>query len=668
MKINTKYIALFTLVFLLFLTSCGSTDKNVDNTYPSSIENNYIDISFINDIERAQIAVSENGDIYLTDEYRIYILDSKGNEKKQIENDKHRHYKLLTAYVDGFFAYGYGSQLEEYNTDGTLIKKHNLAISAQSIEKVLHIDGKLIIMYHIEDKEEIKYLGEYNLENGEFKKIDIGHIQNFVEYGENTLLVLLEQDCCDGHMLTYNIVSDEKGDEFQISNLSDSLYPHYERGRNHLYLVSQSTIYVASLEEKKIIETNTSGIIPKSKTVFFKNDILYFIDREQKRIVSLDLNSLNSSKNITVLCNNFAPEAYFSSVAYNFSSENNGTGVKFINISIEEYTKKLNTMLMSGDSSFDIYLLSTYSDIPSYYIKKGVYEDLHNYSVISSKFDDMFEGIEELCSYNGTLFGVPVGMQNSDTVYRLNTGMLEKLKLEMPEYDWTWSDFERYAEGIIFNSSNYIMMQRKLDFWLFNIYSISNCIKMDLTKESFNYTIEDIKLELEYVNRLYEKSFIFDDEQSSEKKDNMLLSKISLPSKNLIGSKIIPDPVFNDKRAYPFTMRYFCLNKASKNKQPAVVFLDKCISKEAQSEDLIIQGPILYKDKAVYNESIYKNFINDDWNYEVYSYMLKNSYRNETYGISIPIIDYALGYFEGRISSDEAAEAIYNKMKQIVEE
>jgi len=78
--------------------------------------------------------------------------------------------------------------------------------------------------------------------------------------------------------------------------------------------------------------------------------------------------------------------------------------------------------------------------------------------------------------------------------------------------------------------------------------------------------------------------------------------------------------------------------------------------------------PILYKDKAIYEESAYKNFITDDWNYNVYSYMLKNSYRNETYMISENIRDYVFEYFEGRISSDEAAEVIYNKMKQIVEE
>lgn len=238
------------LALMLLLTSCDSSVENVDNTYSSVNESINIDASFIKDIERAKIAVGENGDICLTDEYRIYILDKEENEKKQIENEKGCHYKLLTTHDDGFFTYGYGSQLEEYNTDGTLIKKHNLSIGAQSIEKMLYMGGKLFILHHIGDNEKDKYLAEYNLEDEEFKRIDVGLIQNLVEYEESTLLIFLKQDCCSGHMLIYNIYNGKKSDEFQIPNLPDSRYLHYISSKDRLYLISQGTIYVASVEEK----------------------------------------------------------------------------------------------------------------------------------------------------------------------------------------------------------------------------------------------------------------------------------------------------------------------------------------------------------------------------------------------------------------------------------
>ena len=670
MKSCKKQYTLLMLALLLFLSSCSGSVENVDNTHTSSNESNYIDISFINDIERAQIDVAENGDFYLTDEYRIYILDSEGNEKKQIVNDKQRHYKILTSHDGGFFAYGYGSQLEEYNTDGTLIKKYNLAIGAVSIEKMLYMDEKLYITYYIDENErDKKYLAEYNLKDGNFKKIDVGLVQNFVEYEENKLLIVLKHDCCRGHMLTYNINNGEKSDELHIPELYNSWYYHYNSGKDRLYLIDQGTINVASLKEKKIVETYSSSEIPKSNTAFFKNNMSYYIDKVQKRIVSLDLNGLSRSKSITVLCHNDAPESYFERLAYEFGVENNNTVVEFVNISTKEYTTKLNSMLMSGDSSFDIYLLTSYIDIPSYYIKKGVYEDLRSYPVVSEKFDDMFEGIEKLCSYNGALFGVPVGIHNSDTVYQLNIEMLEEFKLEMPAYDWTWSDFEKYAGDITADGTNFMMQESKFSFW-YDIYSVSNCIKMDLTKEAFNYTKADIRNELNFVDKIYEKGIILNKERSFGKQENLLLNFAYVPQNDgsLDNCKIIPAPVFDDKRIYPFRVKYFCMNNASKNKQLAAEFLGKCISKEAQSDNLIIQIPILYKDKAIYENSIYKNFITDDWNYNVYSYMLKNSYRNETFKTYININDYVLEYFEGRISSDEAAEAVYNKMKQIVEE
>jgi hypothetical protein len=401
MKTKMKCFTLLILALMLLLTSCDNTAENVDNTTSPTIESSYIDISFIKDIGRAQIAVAENGDIYLTDENRIYILDSKGNKKKLIETDKHRPYKLLTVYDGSLFVCNHRNELEEYNVDGAMVKKYDLLPKNHIIEKMLYMDGKLFIMYYIYDYErdkdnnerDKKYLGEYNLEDGNFKKIDIGLVQNFVEYKESTLLIFLKQDCCSGHMLTYNINNGEKSDELHISNLPYSLYPYFSSSKDCLYLISQGNIYVASLKEKKIIETYTSSIIPKIYTAFYRNNISYFIDKEQKRIVSLDLNGLRSLKNFTILCHDYVPEVYFNSVAYEFGVENNNTVVEFVNISSQEYTTKLNSMLMSGDNSFDIYLLSTYNDIPSYYIKKGVYEDLQNYPVVSKKFDDMFEGI-----------------------------------------------------------------------------------------------------------------------------------------------------------------------------------------------------------------------------------------------------------------------------------
>ena len=657
---------------LLFLTSCSSQSSgNKDKNEKSANQSNYIDAAFINDTERARIAIGSNGYIYLADQYRIHILDSEGNEKKQIKSNEQCYYKALTTKDDGFLACNSKNEVEEYSADGALIKKYNLLSSEQYfIEKIHYIDGKLFVMYRNSIDGEEKYLSEYNLKDEKLNKIEIEHVQNFIDYKENMLLIFLEQDCCSGHMLTYNIRNGEKSDEIHIANLPYSLYPYYNNGKDRLYLLNQGTINIASIKEKKIVEAYTSSTIPVQYTSYYTDTMAYFLDKEHKRIVKLNMEDIKSATSITVLCNDIAPESYFSRVAYDFGIENNGTAVKFINISTKEYTTKLNSMLMSGDESFDIYLLSTYNDTPSYYLKKGVYENLNNYPVVSQKFDEMFEGIKELCSYKGSLFGAPVGMHNSTMVYQINTEMLDRLKLKMPEYDWSWDDFEKYARSITADGKYFITQNSKINFWFSNIFDVSSCTKMDLAEEVFNYDKMDLKNELEFVKRLYEEKYILEEQRSYKKQENLLLNFAYIPINDgsLNESKIIPAPVFKDKRSYPFTMCYFCLNKASQNKQTAAAFLGKCISKETQSGDLIVQVPILYKDKALYNTSVYKEFINNNWNYNVYSYMLKNSYRSELYMVSSNILDYLRDYFEGRITSDEAAEAIYNKMKQIVQE
>ena len=88
------------------------------------------------------------------------------------------------------------------------------------------------------------------------------------------------------------------------------------------------------------------------------------------------------------------------------------------------------------------------------------------------------------------------------------------------------------------------------------------------------------------------------------------------------------------------------------------MFLGKCISR-GQSRNMIVQMPILYKDKTAYTNSVYKEFIKDDWNYEVYSYMLK-LHRNEFYELSTQD-GLCKGVFRRKLTSDEAAEAILAK-------
>jgi ABC-type glycerol-3-phosphate transport system substrate-binding protein len=58
-------------------------------------------------------------------------------------------------------------------------------------------------------------------------------------------------------------------------------------------------------------------------------------------------------------------------------------------------------------------------------------------------------------------------MSDSDSVYMVNTELLDRLGLKMPRHDWTWEEFEALAGLVCKDGHNYMMKNRKESFWLF---------------------------------------------------------------------------------------------------------------------------------------------------------------------------------------------------------
>ena len=217
MKAGVKRFALLTVVMML-LFSCGSlsykdkendnaenineinvntnnhSDKNNDTTNVNTtnrpmIHGSSIDASFINDIERARIAAGDNGNICIANGETLYILDSEGNEINKIVNDEDFGYNSLTTGEDVFFASTNRRKLEEYSFDGTLERKYNFLMGKQysgcGIDKILHINDKIYVLYHHMDNYTDKHLAEYDLTNETLKEIDITDVRDIIKYKED---------------------------------------------------------------------------------------------------------------------------------------------------------------------------------------------------------------------------------------------------------------------------------------------------------------------------------------------------------------------------------------------------------------------------------------------------------------------------------------------------
>ena len=64
--------------------------------------------------------------------------------------------------------------------------------------------------------------------------------------------------------------------------------------------------------------------------------------------------------------------------------------------------------LLSGDDSFDVYVISSKSDVALSLLNKGLYGDISTYPELNDVFDDLYPSFVEASTINGEIFGMPL--------------------------------------------------------------------------------------------------------------------------------------------------------------------------------------------------------------------------------------------------------------------
>lgn len=123
MSIARKYFVFILAIVFLLVTSCGGDKDAAHGTAPVNTQDvspgKPIYASYLMDENCASIAAGVNGDIYLVDQRRIYILDSEGNRKKKIENENKASYILLESADNGFLTVRAVACLKNMTRTGT---------------------------------------------------------------------------------------------------------------------------------------------------------------------------------------------------------------------------------------------------------------------------------------------------------------------------------------------------------------------------------------------------------------------------------------------------------------------------------------------------------------------------------------------------------------------
>lgn len=71
------------------------------------------------------------------------------------------------------------------------------------------------------------------------------------------------------------------------------------------------------------------------------------------------------------------------------------------------FTDKMRLKMLAGDNDYDVVLLEGDTTLLPQILKYDLYLHLENYDNITSGFDKMIDGLDELMTYNGHLFGIP---------------------------------------------------------------------------------------------------------------------------------------------------------------------------------------------------------------------------------------------------------------------
>lgn len=104
-------------------------------------------------------------------------------------------------------------------------------------------------------------------------------------------------------------------------------------------------------------------------------------------------------------------------------------------VSAEQYL----SLMLSRDSSVDVYMLRSYNGSESrFIIEKGYYEDLKQSPIISADAQTWFSQLYQDSSQDGRLFGYPYGV--AFQMLSINPTELDKLGIVLPQRQLTWHE------------------------------------------------------------------------------------------------------------------------------------------------------------------------------------------------------------------------------------
>jgi len=331
---------------------------------------------------------------------------------------------------------------------------------------------------------------------------------------------------------------------------------------------------------------------------------------------------------------------------------------------------KFTAKLLAGDTDFDIYGLS--SEFMPYYAQNSACYDLSDIKEIAGQFDYMFDGTKELCSVGGKLYGAPLYLDKSPSIWKCNVELAEKLGIDITSLStkkMTWNEFydlsiEAKTKAEELNIENFTVLycegmkavNHRITDYMTNYLDYTNKKVVDMRNEYAGYLDS-------YIKMLNEGLI------SNAGRNSALFTEFGYFNYYDCENQIFPQPLISIDDSYVINTILLAINPNSPNIEAAIKYLEYSV-----------KLPVLKKRIS--------EFLLKDWDsYEYYSTAAQNTEKRkpQTNGVEVTAFITKNGkslyynwdifkemsadiqsLFKFDISSKDYAQKLYEKSKIII--
>jgi len=598
------------------------------------------------------------GNVYVAGREGVHVFDETGSSKYTV-SAKLDSCTAIAAGADMIYAWHEKSKkLKILDTDGKI--KEELDIPGPCVCRMEYSAGKLYILVKDYKDDITGRLIAYDLKQKATEEIKVGKVRDFSLYKDNKMLVLIEDtDSLNNTVILYDYNINKPGESFDKLGLKFIKNTHlismfYSNSEDVIYITNHNCVNKQSIKDDYLEPVANFGSINSGIKVIVSGSKVFMLDTVEGKLHMTD-NTVAGGKAKETL-------KLFLSIDNNpqvikarelFIKKHPDIDVK-INYDNSLYLDSIKKMLASGNMDYDIVHMNR--DEYVYFTKENLLGDLSQYSIIKERFKEMHTGIQEICTYNKELLGVPFVV--APMGWRVNEALLKKLDIEIPQRAWTWEDFYDIAKKVRTNA----LKKNMPDVYIMHISTVSPPFLEQYKALLYNNALSGRMVSgnklvnmLKIWKSIVKEELIYNKDLQNHAKDNYAFSSGAMvPSKKDL---YINPPLLDESNALPVNAMQLGIYNGSKNKDIAAEFLSIFSSKEVQISSGY--GCPVYMDNSL--DLMSKS------NLDIYKYMLSNGVQwwdhSEFDNECNTILN---DFFKGYSTAEQAAADIHDSFNTIV--